>query len=57
MIGMSKTKIVYRDDKTTKIIFGFINSEDSIFVKVIAEDGTIFRLNKNSIVSIKEVSK
>lgn len=52
---MGKVKIVYQDNKTTKILFGFIESEDQIFLRITAEDGTIFRINKTSVVSIKEV--
>ena len=52
---MGKQKIVYKDGKSTKVLFGFIQSEDSIFFKVLAEDNTEFRLNKNSVISVKGV--
>ena len=53
-MGMQgKVKIVYKDDHITKVLFGCIETEDTIFLTIIAEDGTKFRLNKHSIISIK----
>ncbi len=51
---MGKTKLVYIDNGTTKLLFGKIESEDNFFIKFITEDGKVFRINKNYIVSIKE---
>jgi|GEM_PF-4308827 len=53
---MQKVKIVYAEGKDTqpKIIFGFIEGEDDYFYTVRADgSGTIFKLNKAWIVSIK----
>ena len=52
---MGKTKIVYKDDNSTKLIFGNVEDEDDVFIKIKAEDGTKFRVNKSSIVTIKEL--
>ncbi len=50
---MGKTKLVYKDNDTTKVLWGEISSEDSIFISFITEDGNLFRINKNNIISIK----
>ena len=50
-----KTKLVYKDDNSTKILWGKIIGEDSFFISFETEDGTFFRINKSNVVSIKEV--
>ena len=52
---MGKTKICYKDGNNAKILFGEIKSEDSVFISLIAEDGTFFRINKTAIVFIKNI--
>lgn len=52
---MNKVKLCFLDDGYTKLLFGNILSEDSIFITIKADDGTKFRINKSSIVSIKEL--
>lgn len=53
---MKKAKLVYRDDKSVKVLWGIVKEEDSIFVTFITDDGNNFRINKNQIISIKEVA-
>lgn len=50
-----KVKLVYKDGNITKLIFGVIYSEDEFFIEIIAEDGISFRINKSSVISIKEL--
>lgn len=50
---MGKTKLVYKDDGTTKVLWGEISSEDNVFISFITEDGNFFRINKNNVISIK----
>jgi hypothetical protein len=52
-----KSKVVYKDDRTTKVLFGEILEEDTFFIKIKVADGNIFRLNKSHIISIKEFEK
>ena len=53
---MKKAKLVYKDDKSVKVLWGRIKEEDAIFVMFLTEDGNNFRINKNQIISIKEVA-
>jgi len=48
---------VYKDDKTVKVLWGRIKKEDQIFITFETEDNNCFRINKQMIISIKEVSK
>lgn len=50
-----KTKIVYKDENITKVIFGELMSEDDIFFNIRADDGTNFRINKRDTVTLKEL--
>ena len=53
----SKEKIVFLDDGVYKVLFGTILSEDNFFFNIVTKDGVHFRISKNAIVSIKEVSR
>ena len=53
---MGKTKLVYKDDKAVKVLWGKIENEDTIFITFLTGDGNVFRINKNHVISIKEVS-
>ena len=48
------TKLVYKDDANTKVLRGDIISEDEVFVTFKTLDDTVIRINKKSIVTIKE---
>lgn len=52
---MVKTKLVYRDGNVTKILWGRITSEDDLFISFLTEDGNTFRINKNNVISIKNL--
>ena len=52
---MGKTKLVYKDDSCTKVLWGEILGEDNFFISFQTEDGNHFRINKASIISIKEI--
>ena len=54
---MGKTKLVYKDDNSTKVLWGEIIGEDEIFISFRAEDGSLFRINKHQVVSIKDRGK
>jgi hypothetical protein len=48
-------KLVYTDNNTTKVLKGIIEDDrDPIFVTLITEDKTRFKINKTVIISIKE---
>ena len=51
----TKVKLVYKDGDSTKLLFGNILTEDDTFVTFLAEDNTEFRINKQSVISIKTV--
>ena len=51
---MGKTKLVYKDDNATKVLWGEITGEDEIFISFRTEDGNLFRINKQQIISIKD---
>ena len=48
------TKLVYKDDKAIKVLWGHIIKEDEVFISFITNDGNNFRVNKQNIISIKE---
>ena len=50
---MGKTKLVYKDDNTTKVLWGEIIGEDEIFISFRAEDGNLFRINKHSVMLVR----
>ena len=50
---MGKTKLVYKDDNATKVLWGEITGEDEIFISFRTEDGNLFRINKHQVISIK----
>ena len=52
---MGKTKLVYNDDKCTKVLWGEITGEDAFFISFKTEDGNMFRINKRNIISIKDL--
>ena len=52
---MGKTKLVYKDDNCTKVLWGRIQGEDEFFISFKTEDNNYFRINKANIISIKEV--
>ena len=52
---MNKVKLCFQDGGHTKLLFGIIETEDSNFIMLIAEDGRRFRIGKPSIVFIKEL--
>ena len=49
-----RTKLVYKDNKTTKILWGTISTEDNFFIYFITNDGFRFRVNKQNVISVKE---
>ena len=49
-----KTKLVYKDNNSTKVLWGRIENEDSIFISFITKDNNLFRINKQNIISIKD---
>jgi len=51
---MGKTKLVYKDNEITKVLWGRIISEDDLFISFLTEDGNSFRINKHNIISIKD---
>ena len=53
---MGKVKICYKDGNNTKLLLGVILSKDEDFFKILTEDKTEFQLNKNAIISIKNLS-
>ena len=50
-----KNKLVFEDAGKSKVIFGEIIKEDDFFVSLKAEDGTLFRIGKRFILSMKEI--
>lgn len=52
---MGKVKICYKDGNSTKLLFGNITAEDLMFISLKAEDDTLFRINKSTIITIKEL--
>ncbi len=50
-----KTKLVYQDNRTHKVLWGKIISEDNYFIKFLAEDGNEFRINKLQVITIKKM--
>ena len=50
---MGKTKLVYKDDNATKILWGEITGEDEVFISFKTEDSNCFRINKRHVISIK----
>ena len=54
---MGKIKLVYKDDKSTKVLWGQIVGEDDFFISFKTEDGNSFRINKANVISIKEVGR
>ena len=51
------TKLVYKDDRTTKILWGKIIEEDSVFIHFLTSNGNKFRVNKHNIITIKQVGE
>ena len=49
-----KTKLVYKDHNTIKVLWGQIEKEDDIFIYFLTGDDNYFRINKQNIISIKE---
>ena len=52
---MGKIKLVYEDNKSTKVLWGQIVGEDNFFISFRTEDGNFFRVNKSNIIYIKEI--
>jgi hypothetical protein len=52
---MGKIKLVYKDGNSTKVLWGQIVGEDNVFISFRTEDDNYFRINKISVISIKEV--
>ena len=51
---MGRTKLVYEDNGSTKVLWGNITGEDSFFVNFRTVDNKIFRVNKRHIIAIKD---
>ena len=50
-----KTKLVYQDNRTFKVLWGKIENEDEHFITFRAEDGNLFRINKMEVKTIKQM--
>lgn len=49
-----KVKLVYKDGQINKLLFGFLDKEDKYFYTIQADKtGTVFRINKNAVISLK----
>lgn len=49
-------KIVYSDNGVDKALYGYIISEDEIFIEVLKQNGFKQTINKKRIVTTKEAS-
>ena len=47
------TKLVFKDDDITKVIFGFVLEETDDFITIESTRGATFTINKNCIVFTK----
>jgi len=47
------TKLVFKDGKCTKVIFGYVLEDGYDFVKIKSTRGATFTINKNTIVFTK----
>jgi hypothetical protein len=52
---MRKTKLVYKDGNSNKVLWGEITHEDEMFITFITIDGNKFRINTKQVVSIKDL--
>ena len=47
------TKLVFKDEDITKVVFGYILEETDHFIKIESTRGATFTINKNCIVFTK----
>ena len=52
-----RCKIVYDDSGITKVIKGNLNSEDNFFFNIETFDKVSFRINKQHVISFKELKE
>lgn len=52
---MTKSKVIFDDQGTTKRVDGEVDISDNDLVKIIADDGRLLYVNKKAILFIKEL--